>query len=269
MGISGSVKQGIRLFIARQWGADGLAAYDAFVYACTFRLRTLLPDASDANRSTLLRLIHRGDVCLDIGANVGWYTVILSRLVGRTGRVYAFEPVCGTFNVLNRVIRRLRLRNVVARRCAFDVQASEVTMRVPVVVEARRARLLDTPSAHFSDDTARAGLTERVPTTRLDDFDAALGDVRVTFVKCDVEGAELRVFQGGTAFLARHRPLVLCEVAARLTRRFDHDPERVFAFFSEQGYRPFVARRSGLVGDFDPDVPGDYWFLPTERSVIS
>ena len=81
MTLSGRIKRRIRLSIARRWGSGGLAAYDAFVYALSHLRRSLVPDSGDANRKTLRRLIRRGDVCLDIGANVGAYTGVLSPLL--------------------------------------------------------------------------------------------------------------------------------------------------------------------------------------------
>lgn len=248
MRLSGRLKREVRWFLARRGGRESLLTYEAYANALTFLWRSLLPEGREGVR--LRDVLHRGDVCLDIGANVGAYTVRLSRLVGREGRVYAFEPVSETFSVLNRVVRLLRLGNVVCRRCAFDERAGEVEMRVPVLWERGGVQLLDAPSAHF----AREGeATELVPTLRLDDLIEEWGSRRVVFVKCDVEGAELRVFRGGLVFLARHRPTILCEVAPRLTRRLGYEPEEVFAFFAEQGYRSLATQGR------------DYWFVPIER----
>jgi len=265
MRLSGRVKRGIRLAIARRWGETSLVVYDAHAYALTALRRALLPNPRDANRRLLRHFVHRGDVCLDIGANVGEYTVTLARLVGRGGRVYAFEPVSRTFDVLTRLVALFRLHNVTLRRCALDSRNGEGIICLPEMVRAGDVRLFDAPSAYLTDDIAGDRQTERVPTVRLDDLHEEWGERRVAFVKCDVEGGELRVFQGGTEFLAHHRPVILCEVAARLTRRFAHEPEEVFAFFHEQRYLPFVARGRGLSPNFDQNVPGDYWFLPAEH----
>lgn len=241
-------KREVQWFLSRRGGRESLLTYEAYAKALTFLWRSLFPERGEGIR--LRDVLHRGDVCLDIGANVGAYTVMFSRLVGREGRVYAFEPVSETFSVLTRVVRLLRLGNVVCYRCALDERAGEITMSVPVLWEREGVRLLDAPSAHVA---MKEEATESVPAFRLDDFLEEWSSRRVAFVKCDVEGAELRVFRGGVAFLAKHRPTILCEVASRLTRRLGYEPEDVFAFFADQRYCSLA-------------TPGsDYWLVPVEK----
>src|SRR5262245_33079559 len=71
------------------------------------------------------------DLALDIGANVGWYTVLLSRLVGPTGSVHAFEPVPATAEILAHVVRGLHLQNVRVHACAVADFEGSAAMEVP------------------------------------------------------------------------------------------------------------------------------------------
>src|SRR6476660_6456407 len=68
----------------------------------------------------LPNVVHMGDVVWDIGANVGEYTFQLSRLVGPTGRVIAFEPIGYNFDTLHATIKRGHLVNVTAHKMAIS-----------------------------------------------------------------------------------------------------------------------------------------------------
>jgi hypothetical protein len=76
--------------------------------------------------------VHPGDTVLDLGANYGYYTYPLSRAVGTSGRVYAFEPVPFTYATLALVTRLLGLRNVVLVQKGCSDAAGVVEFRVPV-----------------------------------------------------------------------------------------------------------------------------------------
>jgi FkbM family methyltransferase len=208
----------------------------------------------------LPRFVRQGDVCVDAGANVGRYTVALSRLVGRSGAVLAFEPGSYAFQVLSLVVRFLRLRNVVPHRVALGERPGDVALAVP---RLDGSPLADTESAHVMDTAEEGVSVETVRCVPLDDFAADLSGRRVTFVKCDVEGAELFVLRGALCVLREHRPVVLCEVAERLTARYGHRPSDVFDALAAQGYDRFVLRQGRLdaAGSGGPDG-GNYWFLP-------
>jgi len=63
---------------------------------------------------------------------------------------------------------------------------------------------------------------------------------KVTFIKCDVEEAEIMVFKGGRTLLARFHPVILCEVVEKYTKRYGYSPEEVFGFLKELGYQSFI-----------------------------
>src|SRR2546427_1905095 len=72
----------------------------------------------EADTEPLKYLVKSGDVVLDIGANIGDYTRVLSQMVGRGGSVYSLEPIPQTFDLLSAVIQQLRLENVHPINCA-------------------------------------------------------------------------------------------------------------------------------------------------------
>ena len=75
--------------------------------------------------------LKRGDYALDIGANIGDYSLVLARLVGDAGKVWAIEPIPDTFRLLSAVVKRLGLTNVELVNCALSDQNGSAIMEIP------------------------------------------------------------------------------------------------------------------------------------------
>jgi len=137
-------------------------------------------------------VLRPGDVALDVGANVGPYTVLFGQWVGAAGRVMAFEPAPAAFRGLERQVALNRLTRIVElHRAAVSDAVGE-------------AEFVSDGSAGTNHLTGRAGGEGhriRVPTTTIDAVCAERG-VRPRLVKIDVEGAELAVLRGARATLA-------------------------------------------------------------------
>ena len=149
--------------------------------------------------------IQQGMHVVDIGANVGDYTLWFSRLVGSEGHVYAFEPSPRAFRFLTRNIAENRVSNVTALNqalCEVDgcqqfFEASKATGQSSLIRSA-------VPTG------SECELLE-VRTIRLDTFVRQMHIQRCDFIKLDVEGAEYRVLLGALDTLRRYRPKCLLE----------------------------------------------------------
>jgi FkbM family methyltransferase len=150
-------------------------------------------------RSLLRRLPLTGGVCVDVGANVGLHTTLMSRLVGPAGRVFAFEPDPDNFRLLETNLRLNGAANVTARPCAIG-DADGV------------CRLARNPR-----NWADCRVTSDLPVWRshevaMTTLDAALPELppgALKFVKLDVQGSECRVLSGMRRTLARHPELIM------------------------------------------------------------
>jgi FkbM family methyltransferase len=147
----------------------------------------------------LPELVSAGDWVLDIGANIGHYTVELARLVGPMGRVVSMEPMTRPFAQLTRLVVRAGLHNVTLINAAASDTGGLAMMEVPSTRDGLalfyRARL-----------TGAEGLN--VMTFRVDDL--PLGD-SVSLVKIDVEGHEVPVLNGMRHLISRCRPVLIVE----------------------------------------------------------
>jgi FkbM family methyltransferase len=166
------------------------------------------------------RLLRPGDWALDIGANVGHYTKRMSELVGRHGRVIAFEPVPDTFSLLAANMQLLIAGNVTLLNVAASDRAALVGMEIPRFEDG----LVNPYQAHVV--AAGAGLS--IVTLPVD---ALALPARVTLAKIDVEGHELPALRGMRALIARDRPVMIVETGAEATLEFLHgegyDTERI------------------------------------------
>ena len=152
------------------------------LYAALLRRRP----GHDFDRWLFLRLVRRGDTVFDVGANLGVYSLLFSRLVGRSGQVHAFEPGPPTFAGLERHLEREGpCRNLRANHLAVGAAAGTATLYLPGDDHGQASLSRQTEG---SWTTAPAVAEFAVPMTTLDAYAAARTPSPVHLVKIDVEG---------------------------------------------------------------------------------
>jgi len=151
------------------------------------------------------RVVQEGWVAADIGAFAGYYTLLLSKLVGPTGQVHSFEPVPENFELLDFNVKLNRCGNVAANQLAVRVHNEETRFT--------RLRGLHMPCGTLLPMRDRSRYAEiSVPARSLDIYLASRGWPCLHFAKIDVEGAEARVLEGMHQTLRRSSPVLLIEV---------------------------------------------------------
>jgi FkbM family methyltransferase len=152
--------------------------------------------------------ISVGDTVIDVGANIGVFTVKASRLVGPNGRVISLEPASKSFTLLEANILRNDLSNVKSFRYAVSDSEREASLYVDNVSDR---------SSLFSDlgDSERNRRSietiENVETVSLDTLVESLKFDRIDVIKIDVEGAELAVLRGAKRTIAKYFPSIVLE----------------------------------------------------------
>jgi FkbM family methyltransferase len=152
----------------------------------------------------LPRLIHPGDWVLDIGANVGYYTMKLSELVGPEGRVFAFEPLTATSEILAFAARFAPYENITI----FNTAVSDK----PELLKFSIGKNQDGLPNYFTARAAESGNHAVFATT----IDSLALPRCVSFVKIDTEGSENAVLRGMEALIERDHPVLAIEVDASL-----------------------------------------------------
>lgn len=153
----------------------------------------------------LRRRLKPGDTFVDVGANVGFFTLLAASLVGGRGRVVAFEPSRSNAELLRKSLEANPFDNVTLHRTALGCESGAA-----ILVHEPGSSNAILPRSPENDMPAHA-LREEVSIVRLDDFLPVLPSVEI--VKMDVEGFEPQVWDGMTELVARYRPVVLLELS--------------------------------------------------------
>jgi FkbM family methyltransferase len=157
----------------------------------------------------LQRILRRGDTFIDVGANVGLFTMLASRWVGADGHVVSLEPSRREFARLRHHIDHNALTNV----HAFQIAAGSRDGNALLHVADTRHSGLNTIEDRFMYTDVPEAYTEVVPLVRIDDFVLRYGIPRVDVMKIDVEGAEQQVVAGARDTISRDRPALILEIA--------------------------------------------------------
>ena len=202
----------------------------------------------------MLRLVKEKSVFFDIGANVGWYTINIAKLV-KGVRVFAFEPIQRTFNILEQNIKLNDIQN--AAIFNFGLSNKEACLPFYYYPEG-------SGNASMENVSGRNNIQQITTQVRkLDNFVAEEG-VCPDFIKCDVEGAELLVFRGGEQTISEFKPVVFTEMLRKWSAKFNYHPNELIQFFSGLGYQCFAIRNGRLVQILeitDATVETNFFFL--------
>ncbi|MBL8820278.1 MAG: FkbM family methyltransferase [Planctomyces sp.] len=160
------------------------------------------------------QVIQQGDTVLDVGANIGIVSILMSKLVGPSGTVHSFEPQPSLQECLNYAMERNQRSNLKVHPFALGAESGELTLRVPQGNAGK---------ASFIHDRMRSDAQSiQVQVKTLDEFliDHRIDKVRM--IKIDVEGFEAEVIKGGLKFLEATSPdIILFE----LNDDCPYDPE--------------------------------------------
>jgi FkbM family methyltransferase len=194
----------------------------------------------------LAALVGPGNVCLDVGAAAGLYTLALSQLVGPTGQVVSVEPLAFAHPVWTRILRARDSGNVRHHSLALGVEPGQCRMSVPI---GRYGPVTGRSFLEFRTHGlgSNAEFRDQIEVmVEVDTMDHVCADLaRLDFVKIDVEGAELHVLEGGRETVRRLRPTLLVEIEARHTSRYEHGPQDLVEWLVKQGYSMQVWQDNG------------------------
>jgi len=185
-----------------------------------------------------LRVARPGDVFYDIGANVGYFSLLLARLVGEAGKVVAFEANP----------RNCAALVAAAARNAVDVKVEGVAL----ADHDGTARFRDNGDGDSNGALSLDQGGYEVRTVALDSFIAAGGPVP-KLMKIDVEGAELQVLRGGAGLFADPRlEFVICEFNVPQLARFGTGLDDIIGFMAERGLHLYLLDHQGGLPRYVP-----------------
>lgn len=211
---------------------------------------------SDQDFTVIKHLIKNGDHVVDLGANMGHYTKYFSDLVGSAGKVYSIEPIPTTFELLQFIVKKLKLHNVTLMNYALSDVEGTAVMEIPVTTDGEEnyfeAKIIEQPTTASSNTT-------NVRLTTIDTLFSRLNK-NIAFIKCDVEGHELKCVRGAQILIEQSTPSWLVEIWGDLDDPTS-DGHQTLSHFEALGYKAFWFDKQQLRRRNRGEKSINYFFL--------
>ncbi len=189
----------------------------------------------------LIKTLKNGDVFIDIGANAGIYTVVASKLVGKDGQVFAFEPSKREYELLLRNIKLNKLINVKPLKIAI----SNYNGTTNFLVAAGKDTGTNTLASKFYSNQIKLERIEKVPVYKLDDYLEQLHINKITGIKIDIEGHDLFALEGMKKTLQKFKPFLMLEISELNLQNTGHSKKQLFELLKNYSYEIFYYDEKG------------------------
>jgi FkbM family methyltransferase len=203
----------------------------------------------------LEQLIQPGFICIDIGANVGYYSTLLSKFAGPTGHVHAVEPVALFQQIFNANIQAFNCTNVTLHPVALGGEKGSITMGTPMIDGVFRHGL-----THVVADSEDTSTMHTYTVNMCTPEELFLNLSRLDFIKCDVEGYETILMPHFMSILTRFKPLIQIELGSEEHRK------SIVDLFGKLGYTPYKLNEGNLQPLSAAEAlvydKGDFYFKP-------
>jgi len=171
--------------------------------------------------------ITSGDVVIDIGANIGYYTLIFAKLVGNGGKVFAFEPDPTNFELLKKNVEINGFKNVILEQKALSNNPGKMMLSL---------NKENTAGHHLNFKNDFVSNSVEVDVLSLDEY-FSNDNTTINFIKMDVEGAESNVIRGMTNILKNSKSLkMIVEYNPIAINQIGLDPENYLNLLIENGF---------------------------------
>ncbi|HBX50743.1 MAG: hypothetical protein A2236_04755 [Bacteroidetes bacterium RIFOXYA2_FULL_33_7] len=201
----------------------------------------------------LHKIIKPGFTCIDIGANLGYYSVKLSEIVGENGKVYAVEPIPMFNEIWKSNVKFSKNKNLELLPYALGENEQIVQMGIPIragVLHHGMTKIVDTGKENYI----------KYFDVEMKNPDKLFFDLpRLDFIKCDIEGYEHVVFSNITKTLTKFKPIIQSELGGQENR------QKVINTLKNIGYVPKLLAKGELVDVSANDIltkDQDFYFLP-------
>lgn len=193
--------------------------------------------------------IKNPKIILDIGAHYGEWSFLFSKKYPDS-EILSFEPTPRSFKILKKNIRKY-MKNALPFNLALgnrDVEA-----------------YLDTSNDSGLNHVSKNRTKNKIKIIRLDSFMEKFGLKRIDVIKCDVEGFEMKVFEGAEKSIKKFKPLIICEINPKLYSRYGVQEKNILNFFKSNKYSIYgvgnkLIKTNKITLNYD-----DYVFIPNKK----
>ena len=176
--------------------------------------------------------IHEGDIVIDVGANIGYYTLIFAQLVGSSGKVFAFEPEPKNFEILKKNIKINNYQNIVAEQKIVSDKSGIVKLFI-----AEHGIV-----GHRINQQKSSQKFIEVESIILDNYIKKLNlDSKINFIKIDVEGSEPKVLEGAKEIMQKSNQLkIFTEFNREFVKKYGIEPKEMIDLLYRNGFKIYL-----------------------------
>lgn len=175
------------------------------------------------------QIIKKGDIVIDLGANIGYHTLIFAKLVGEVGHVFAFEPDPSNFELLSKNVKENKHENVTLIQKAV----SDKNGKIKLYVSKRNL------ASHRIFDSEEKRESIEIEVITLDEYFKKF-EKPIKFIKIDVEGAEGATLLGASRIIKNSKNMVIIiEYFPKWIKKFGMVPEDILKSLIEKGFKLF------------------------------
>lgn len=205
-------------------------------------------------KNLIINLVSHCKVVVDVGANIGWYTLNLGKLKN-VEKIYAFEPIPHTYSYLKEHIEMNEISIAEIHNLGLSNEVGEKDFYWTTE---------ETGSSSMSNIRDRTDISlARCRVDKLDNF-MKNKEAKIDFIKIDVEGAELFVIEGAEKCIEKDHPIIFAELLRKWSAKFNYHPNDVINLLKGKGYKPYIASHSGMleISQIDTEtVETNFFFL--------
>ena len=226
-----------------------------FFHAIKFSI-ALLSRQKEKEIETLLipYILSEGDIAVDVGANGANWTYLLSKQVGKKGKIFAFEADPYYSRVTKETIKLLRLNNVIL--FPYGLGSGSKTVNLKVFSE-NNTRFSGEGYITDENNVANSSMSVSIQIKGLDSLVKNHPLISsASFIKCDTEGYELFVFQGAESLLKTSRPIIVLETGH--SNRYGYTNKDLYDFFKSFEYVAFIMGDDMMLTEADEDLSPTY-----------
>ncbi|GHB37294.1 FkbM family methyltransferase [Mongoliitalea lutea] len=197
----------------------------------------------------LLDYVKEGDVVIEAGANIGTETLLISKLVGAEGKIFAFEP---SPHVFEKLTCNVKLHTIYNNVQLFDCALGEEDSTITFYVFPKKYHNSGIGGKYSNWENT---IPITVPQLSLDSWAAKHQPNRIDFIKMDIQGAELDLLHGSSKLISTYRPKIFLEA--------QENQAKLFEFLTNKSYTVHQIADHGLVKlSSAPDYASDWLALP-------
>lgn len=223
----------------------------------------------------LKNILNKGDVCFHIGASDARHSYVMSKLIGKEGQIYAFEPSSHSYGHLVLMGKLHNIKNLHTYNLAVSDKASTVCLVTPEKSTGHAGRSFAYITETHQSDIKRADIKadkfikEEVKSVSVDNFVSDNNITKVDFIRCDTEGSEMLIINGAIKTIEKHKPNLLIEIHSdALKEVFNSSASEASGFLFNLGYHMF-REDDGVIHQVtrvdEKEKWKDYFFIHADR----